>query len=220
MKTSLNGRRLITLEEGKAKWDPVKKLYFPYRDQIGKLTIGVGHLIRSDEDFGSGITEERVDQLLAADLMKCDVAIDGIKCPRPLNQNQWDCLASWLFNVGTGWARADKSSIVRAINIGEFERVPDLLMLYDVAGGKHQPFLAARRKREGKLWSTPVTQDLDEVYQLASKAASLRFDAVDLARQADDDAREDPEVEIVWEVQGDEEDTPVILPKRSTPPKP
>ena len=207
MRTSLNGRAFITAEEGRAKLDPKTGLYFPYRDQIGKWTIGVGHLIRPDEDFAMGITSERVDQLLSADLIKCDVAIDGIKAPRALNQNQHDAIASWLFNVGTGWASPDKSSVVRAIELGEYERVPDLLMLYDVADGKHVAYLAARRRREGKLWSTPVTDDLDEIFALANQAAALKFDLIDLVR---DDERED-EVEIVPDVWGNSEDlTPTV----------
>lgn len=203
MRTSLNGRRFITLEEGKAKWNKERKLYFPYRDPEGYLTIGVGHLIKPGEDFSQGITEERVDQLLASDLLKCDVAIDGIKRPREFTQNQWDALASWLFNVGTGWANPAKSSVVRAINAGEFERVPDLLMLYDVAAGKHVAYLAARRRREGKLWVTPDATDLDEVYKLASHAATLRTDLTNLAREADDQAR----MEAVQDVWGDETPT-------------
>lgn len=208
MRTSLNGRRFITLEEGKEKWDPARKLYFPYRDQIGKWTIGVGHLIRPDEDFTAGITEERVDQLLSADLIKCDIAIDGIKAPRELTQNQHDALASWLFNVGTGWARADKSSVVRAIELGQYERVPELLKLYDVAGGKHVSYLAKRREREGKLWSTPPTEDLDHIYELASQAATLRFNLIDLVREDEENVPGVPSMS--WD---SEEETPV-LPRR------
>ena len=210
MRTSANGRKFITLEEGRARYDSSTGLYFPYRDQIGKWTIGVGHLIRSDEDFAQGITAERVDQLLSADLLKCEVAIDGIKAKRPLNQNQFDALVSWLFNVGTGWARPDKSSVVRAIVNGDYEHVPEFLLLYDVADGKHVDYLKARRRREGKLWSTPVTQDLDEVYAAAQHAASLRFDPIDLAREADDEARE-AEVEVVSDLWGiSDETTPTV----------
>lgn len=195
MRTSLNGRKLITLEEGRARYDSSTGLYFPYRDPEGYWTIGVGHLIRPDEDFAAGISAERVDQLLSADLIKCDIAIDGIKAPRALNQNQHDCLASWLFNVGTGWARADKSSVVRAIEAGEYERVPDLLLLYDMAGGQHRDYLKARRRREGKLWSTPVQDDLDQVYEAAHKAAELRFSRIELLSEddlSDDDDEETP----------------------------
>lgn len=213
MRTSVNGRKFITLEEGIARFDSKTGLYFPYRDPEGYLTIGVGHLIRPDEDFTMGITAERVDQLLSSDLIKCDIAIDGIKSPRALNQNQHDAIASWLFNVGTGWANPDKSSVVRAINAGQFERVPDLLCLYDMAGGQHRPYLLARRKREGKLWSTPVTEHLDEVYELARAASALRFNPIDLARDADDEARR-PEVEVVYDLQGDEEEATPVLSRR------
>jgi lysozyme len=210
VRTSPNGRKLITLEEGRARFDSKTGLYFPYRDQIGKWTIGVGHLIRPDEDFKSGITSERVDQLLEADVMKCDMAIDGLlrRKGRTLNQNQWDALSSLLFNIGVGWANPERGSLARAIDNGQFENVPDLFLLYDVADGKHTSYLAARRRREAKHWSTPVAEKLDEVLAAANHAASLRFDAIDLAREA--------EVELLadaWE--GSEDETPTLPGKKA-----
>lgn len=211
MRTSAAGRKLITLEEGKARLDSKSGLYFPYRDQVGKWTIGVGHLIRSDEDFGSGITSERVDQLLEADVMKCDMAIDGLlkRHGRTLNQHQWDALSSLLFNIGTGWANPEKGSLARAIDNGEYERVPELFLLYDVADGKHQPFLAARRRREAKHWSTPVAEPLDDVLAMAQSAAALRFDLIDLARDEDDEERK---VEALSGVQRNEDDDEPTVP--------
>lgn len=211
MKTSEAGLKFIRQEEGCEKWDPVRKLYFPYRDPIGKWTIGVGHLVRADEDFKMGLTEERVLQLLAGDVLKCDVAIDGIG--RGLTQNQHDALSSWLFNVGTGWASPERSSVARAIVNGEMSAVPGLLMLYDMADGKHQPWLAARRRREGALWNLPDTAPQNEIEELSLRVVALQFGDIDLAREADDQA-----LEVVHDLSGDEENTPVFVSKRSNPP--
>lgn len=45
------------------------------------------------------------------------------------------------------------------------------------------------------------------------------IDLTEVARKADDEARnEDPEIQVVWSLQGDEEDTPTLVSKRRTPP--
>lgn len=200
MRTNANGRKYITLEEGRARFDSKTGLYFPYRDQKGYWTIGVGHLIRPNEDFSRGITAERVDQLLETDILKCDLAIDELldRHGRQLNQNQWNAFASLLLNIGIAWALPEKGSLARAIDKGEYDRVPELFLLYDVSGGVHEPFLAARRRREAKLWSTPVDASLDEVHALVSAAAALRYGALDLLKEEDLSGRE-------W----DDEPTPV-----------
>lgn len=205
MRTSNNGRKFITLEEGRARFDSKTGLYFPYRDPKGFLTIGVGHLIRPGEDFDRGITSERVDQLLASDVLKCDLEIDGLlaRHGRTLNQNQWDAVSSLLFNIGVGWANPEKGSLARAIDNGDYDAVPNLFLLYDVSGGKHEAFLAARRRREAKLWSTPVSEPLDEVLAAANHAASLRFDMIDLTREAEVELLKD-----AWE--GSEDETPTV----------
>jgi len=43
--------------------------YESYKDHLGNWTIGVGHLIRDDEDFGTQpLTNEQVDKILNVDL--------------------------------------------------------------------------------------------------------------------------------------------------------
>lgn len=181
--TSVNGMRFVSLEEGRARWDSTRRLYFPYKDQIGKWTIGVGHLIEGQyEKYKTGITDANVDALLALDLHKCDEALATIKWPRPRTQNEHDALASWLINVGTGWATnringVPKSLVVRRIESREFEQVPAALALYDVADGKHVEYLKARRIREGKLFALPDGANQAEVQRLALLAAELKYAA-------------------------------------------
>lgn len=149
MKTSAAGLRFLADEEGEAKWDPARKLYFPYKDFAGYPTIGVGHLIKPGEDFSGGITPERVMQLLEQDVFKCEVAIDeSVKVP--LSQHMFDCLVSWSFNCGVGVLRS--STLVRQLNSGHPEQVPQLLLAWCHAGGKFSQALYNRRQREGHLW--------------------------------------------------------------------
>lgn len=184
--TSKNGCRFVSLEEGRAKWDSLRGLYFPYRDPVGKWTIGVGHLIGDGSAPGTytvGITDAEVDQLLSIDLKKCDQAIDTIRWPEEPTQNQWDALASWLFNVGVGWALnrtsngLSKSEVVRCIESRRYEAVPAALCLYDVADGKPTEYLRARRIREGRLFMLPDTGDQTEVRRLAMVAGELKYEA-------------------------------------------
>jgi len=189
MKTSPRGLAFITQWEGKAAWNPQKQLYFPYRDPVGYWTIGVGHLVKPGEDFAEGITDERVTQLLASDVLKCENAIDD-KVKVALEQNQFDALVSWSFNVGVGalWS----STLLMRLNLGKYEEVPGMLLAWCRAGGKQNQGLLNRRKAEGKLWSTPYPAEPTEF----PKAAPL-LDLTEVARDADDAARAD--TPLTWE---------------------
>jgi lysozyme len=180
VKTSPRGLAFICQWEGKARWKEPEGRYFPYHDEAGFLTIGVGHLIRPSEDFTEGISDEHVMQLLASDVLKCERAIDE-KVKVPLQQNQFDALVAWSFNVGVGalWA----STLVIQLNLGRYADVPALLLSWCHAGGKKSEGLLNRRKAEGKLWSTPYPDD--------ETAPAPLIDLTEAARDADDDARRD-----------------------------
>lgn len=154
MRTSPHGLYFIAHEEGKAKWDAAHGLWVVYPDPIGKPTIYVGHLVKGGEDFSAGITDERGMQILSADVLHVDLAIEAnIKVP--LTQNQWDALASWAFNEGVGRLQPGQCTFVRLLNLGHYDEVPAQLPIWDVAAGKHAPYLRARRLREAALWNTP-----------------------------------------------------------------
>ena len=151
MKTSKNGLEFIM------KWEGC--LLKPYKDVGGLRTIGVGHLIKPNEDFPDGvaITKERALEILAKDVELCEKAIKK-DITVPLNQNQFDALVSFGFNCGYGiYAR---SNVGKAINASEFEKVPGCLMDWNRAriNGLLQEVkgLTNRRKSEGELFSTPV----------------------------------------------------------------
>jgi len=78
----------------------------PYKDSKGNWTIGVGHLILPTENYllnPAGITKEKATELLKADVLKVERAIDR-RVRVPLQQHQIDALVSLLFNVGDNGA--------------------------------------------------------------------------------------------------------------------
>ena len=145
MRVSAAGRAFIRREEG--------CILRVYKDALGYPTIGVGHLIRPGEDFSAGITEERADELLTADLAPCEQAI-GSLVRVPLAQRQIDALASWLFNCGSGALAG--STLLRRLNDGNYYGVGPALEMWckGVVDGKRVtvPFLLARRRREAELF--------------------------------------------------------------------
>lgn len=69
-----------------------------YVDPVGIWTIGYGHT--GGVKSGDVITEEQANGLLRADLATAERAVTGSGLR--LNQNQFDALVSFVFNVGSG----------------------------------------------------------------------------------------------------------------------
>ena len=74
----------------------------------------------------------------------------------PINQNQFDALVSFAYNVGVG-AMAG-STALRKLNQGDYTGAADALTMWTRCNGKVLPGLVRRRKEERVLFLTPVTQ--------------------------------------------------------------
>lgn len=151
-KTSPNGLEFI------AKWEGC--VLKPYRDIAGLRTIGIGHLIKSGENFPDGvsITKERAYELLAGDVKLCEDAIVS-KIKVKLNQNQFDALVSFGFNCGVGVYTS--SEACKVLNAGDYYSVPEKLLAWSKVkiNGVLQvnKGLYNRRKSEGELFAAPVS---------------------------------------------------------------
>ncbi|MBP9869897.1 MAG: lysozyme [Nitrosomonas sp.] len=140
MKLSDKGRALLIELEGKRN--------HAYQDVVGLRTIGVGHLIKPGEDMAY-LTDEQVDELLTKDLLDFEVAVD-VCVDVKLNQNEFDALVIFAFNVGKEAFR--KSTLRQVINRSEFAEVPKQLMRWNKSGGKVVAGLTNRRKKEIEIW--------------------------------------------------------------------
>lgn len=123
---------------------------FAYRDAVGVWTIGYGHT--KDVRDGQHVTDAEAEQLLRQDLADAEDAVNRL-VKVDLNDNQFSALVSFVFNLGEG--NFAKSTMLKDINAGDFEDVPDELRKWNKAGGKVLNGLVRRREAEAKLWSTP-----------------------------------------------------------------
>ncbi|MCK8779098.1 lysozyme [Rhizobium sp. NTR19] len=126
-----------------------------YKDPVGIWTIGYGHTdAAGDPKYaatkGLVLTEAKATEILQNDLQKYADAVSKAVTV-PLNDNQFDALVSWCYNVGPG-AMAS-STLVRKLNAGDYAAVPFELSKWNKAGGKVLRGLTRRRAAEGSLFT-------------------------------------------------------------------
>jgi lysozyme len=121
-----------------------------YKDSKGLWTIGVGHLIKPDEQhlITATLTDEEVEELLRSDLKWCSEAVEGaVKVP--LQQAQFDALYSLCFNIG-GTAFKN-STVVKRLNANDYQGAADAILMWN-----KPPELTKRRKRERDLFLSAI----------------------------------------------------------------
>jgi lysozyme len=122
-----------------------------YKCPAGVWTIGYGHTGLKHQDGtvkqGRTITQAEADALLAHDMGKFEDRVNRLVTV-PLSQNEFDALVSFDFNTGA----LAKSTLLRRLNAGAYDEVPDQLMRWTRASGKVLAGLVRRRKAEADLW--------------------------------------------------------------------
>lgn len=152
-----------------------------YPDSAGVWTIGWGHT--KGVHKGQQITEVGAVKLLRDDLAWAEEAVtDAVKVP--LNQNQFDALVSFTFNVGEGALK--KSTLLKLLNSGNYTAAANQLDLWINAGGKPLAGLKTRRDAEQALFLTaPMTEPAGFVCDLPTlKAPFQRTMAAEVLRLA------------------------------------
>lgn len=141
-----------------------------YDDGAGNLTIGWGHLMRTDDRhlIGTPMTEAEADALLMKDAQH---AINDVNegLTRPVPQGVFDALCSFDFNVGRGrptslackgrdgllfLKNGHPSTLLRLTNAGKFAEAAEQFLLWTKSGGVVMHGLERRRKTERHLYLT------------------------------------------------------------------
>lgn len=148
MKTSDKGKDLLAQLEGlRLK---------PYLDSVNKPTIGIGSTYYEDGTLVTmkdpPITKERAFQLMNNVLVKFEEGIAKL-VKAQLNQNQYDALICFSYNVGLG--SLEKSTLLKLLNDKKYDLASQEFPKWSKAGGKTLEGLVKRRKAEQELFLKP-----------------------------------------------------------------
>lgn len=121
-----------------------------YQCSAGVWTIGYGHTAGVYK--GMKISQAQADEYLKQDVAKFEKYINNpsyVPFTDKLNQNQFDALVSFAFNLGQG--NVKKLCTGRVMN-----QIPSAMQQYCKAAGKTLPGLQRRRKAEAALYNKKV----------------------------------------------------------------
>lgn len=132
-----------------------------YDDGVGVMTIGYGHAIKKTEVFNKPISMQEAEAILVKDLAAVDAAISKWVTV-PLNQNQYDAIGSFVFNLGAGSFAG--STLLKKLNVKDYEGASKEFIRWNKGRVKgvlvEMPGLTRRRLAEQKLFTTgPEVQD-------------------------------------------------------------
>lgn len=118
-----------------------------YQDQRGIWTIGYGRIAGVKQ--GDTCTKEQADEWVAEDLATAEKAVSTM-VKVPLNQNQFDALVSFTYNVGAG--SLQHSTLLSLLNQGAFNGAANQFLAWDHINGVMSNGLLRRRKMERALF--------------------------------------------------------------------
>lgn len=115
-----------------------------YKCPAGVWTIGYGHT-GSDVKQGQKISQAQADALLLADLTKFEQKVNTYNERYRWNQNEFDALVSFAFNLGSIDQLTARGTRSRAV-------IAEKMLLYNKAAGKVLSGLTKRRQEERTLF--------------------------------------------------------------------
>ena len=131
-------------------------------------TIGYGHY-GADVRFGMEITKAQADELFKQDVSRFEKAVNRL-VKVDINQNQFDALVSFAYNVGEG--ALQKSDLLRKLNAGDFKGASAEFPRWNKSGGKVLVGLTKRREKERALFDTPTKNSTKPKSQAESGSSS------------------------------------------------
>lgn len=140
---------------------------FPYMDSAGIWTIAFGTVIRDSSGqrlVGPGeantahqlypilVTQETGKQLMTSEVNLIIKEISSL-VQVSLTVHQAAALVSFVYNIGEGAFKG--STLLKDLNQGLFDLIPNQIERWDISAGKISAGLENRRKQEVACWRTP-----------------------------------------------------------------
>lgn len=143
MKLSAKGKHMIQEFEGLR--------LTAYKCSANVWTIGYGHI--KDVKSDMTITEEKANKLLDQDLNNFIIGVNHLLKVK-VNQNQFDALVSFAFNLGLG--ALSNSTLLKKVNRKDFDGASLEFHKWRYANGKEVQGLLNRRLKEQELFESEV----------------------------------------------------------------
>ncbi len=119
-----------------------------YKCAANVWTIGYGST--KGVKKGDTISQEEADKLLLHEMEEYEGYINDM-VNVDLEQNQFDAMVSWVFNLGPANLKA--STLLKVLNAKDYEGVPAQIKRWNKAGGKVLQGLIRRREAESLLFA-------------------------------------------------------------------
>ncbi len=119
-----------------------------YKCAANVWTIGYGST--KGVKKGDTISQEEADKLLLHEMEEYERYINDM-VNVDLEQNQFDAMVSWVFNLGPANLKA--STLLKVLNAKDYEGVPAQIKRWNKAGGKVLQGLIRRREAESLLFA-------------------------------------------------------------------
>ena len=128
-----------------------------YKCPAGVWTIGYGHT--EGVKAGMTITQEQAETFLVSDMVKYERKVNKYQAKYNFNQNQYDALVSFAYNVGSidGLTKSGTRSIAQ---------ISEAITLYNKGGGKVLP-------EEKALFNSKNSEKLDNISTSNSNTNSI-----------------------------------------------
>jgi len=118
-----------------------------YQDSVDVWTIGFGHT--KDVKEGDEINQEHAEFMLDEEMPEYEGYINNM-VKVPLEQNQFDALCSWVYNLGP--TNLKNSTLLTVLNQERYKEVPQEIKRWNKAGGVVLNGLIVRRQAEALLF--------------------------------------------------------------------
>ena len=119
-----------------------------YRCSANVLTIGYGTTKNVVE--GMKISQHQAEELLMKDLEEFEEYVEAL-IDVPLEQNQFDALVAWTYNLGP--TNLKTSTLRKVLNKGAYDDVAEQIKRWNKANGKVLKGLVRRRNAEAELFN-------------------------------------------------------------------
>lgn len=141
-----------------------------YQEKInGKIDIPtIGWGCTEGVEMGMVWTREQAEAALRREISKHEAIVSRVVTV-DLNQNEYDALVSFNYNVG----KLPSSTLLKKLNKGDRAGAAKEFLVWDKFGGKSSPGLASRRASEMGLFLRPIETTTATMPQAADKPPIL-----------------------------------------------